>query len=158
MKELERDYNKAKADKIVAQFKEVTGYNIHNRTRKTKTMLQRSLLYHILHKQNHMNDQRIEDYQKELGIESNRSSVYSSMKKKDYYYDNFEYFKTVYDTYFDDKKNSVEEIKLRIEATTTNEDKKAIYRLIDDIDDSKLADVRELVELRIKSYSWKVAT
>ena len=158
MKELERDYDKDKADKIVAQFKEVTGYNIYNRTRKTKVVLQRSLLYHLLHQQNRMNDQRIEDYQREIGIESNRSNIYYSMKKKDYYYDNFEYFRTVYDTYFEDKKNSVEEIKLRIEATTTNEDKKAIYRLIDDIDDVKLADVRELVELRIRSYSWKVAT
>lgn len=145
------------ADKLVRDFCKVTGYDIHDRSRKTQTMLKRSLLYHVLNKENNMNDQAIEDYLCKKKVKADRSSIYHSMSKLDMYYENFDYFKTVYDTYFDDKKKSLEEVKLKIDSITLNKDKKAIYELIDDLSDTQLSDIREMIGLRIKSYAWKTS-
>jgi len=150
-----KTYDYKKADELLKEFKSVTGFDVSSESRVEGVVLLRCLFYNILTHKNYMKDIQIAHFIKSKGKNPNRSAVFHCLKKTKDYYRDFQSFKSMYDTCFNDVKQSNEEVKLKIEHITLNKDKKALYTALDTLTDLQLKDVREMVELRIKSYHWK---
>jgi hypothetical protein len=154
-------YNKDKAIELYNDFKELTKIDVFSRSKETKTMTLRSLFFKILKDNNFMNDREIADFFGEMGDVRNRSSIYHSLTKMEHYYSNFGYFRQIYDLYFYDLK---EHYGLKEQQKKVRLDKVEYQRQSDKLDDLintveckiKREDLYEMVNLRIKSWAWKV--
>ena len=148
-------YDINKANKALEKFSKLTGFNIQDTSRKTEVIALKTLFYYVLNNDLFLNDNQISNFYKTKGIKANRSSIYHSLSKFDMYYKDFNIIQEYYKIYFDIKEISQEEADLKIEHLTLNEDKKALYELLDTLEDNQLKDIREMVNLRVKSYAWK---
>lgn len=145
-----RTYNKHKAIKLYKDFKQLTKVNVFNRSKQTKIMALRSLFFKVLQDYNFMNDREIAEFFAEMGDKRNRSGIFTSLTKMEQYYLNFDFFKDIYDLYFYDSKEHQRKYKL-----SKQQDK--LDNLIDTVEDeSRRDELYEMVNLRIKSWSWKV--
>jgi len=145
-----RTYNKDKAIELYKDFKQLTKVDVFNRSRETKIMVLRSLFYRVLQDNNFMNDREIAEFFTEMGDRRDRSSIYISLTKINHYYSNFDYFRKIYDLYFYDLKEPQIQYKL-----DRQQDK--LDNLIDTVECKIRRDeLYEMVNLRIKSWSWKV--
>ena len=145
-----RTYNKHKAIELYKDFKQLTKVNVFNRSKQTKIMVLRSLFYKVLQDNNFMNDREIAEFFTEMGDKRNRSGIFTSLTKMEQYYLNFDFFKDIYDLYFYDLKEDQRKYKL-----SKQQDK--LNNLIDTVEDeSRRDELYEMVNLRIKSWSWKV--
>ncbi len=143
-------YNKNKAIELYNDFKQLTKVDVFNKSRKTKIMTLRSLFYKVLQDNNFMNDREIAEFFTEMEDKRNRSSIYASLTKMEHYYLNFDYFREIYDLYFYDLKEHQGQYKL-----DRQQDK--LDSLIDTVECKIRRDeLYEMVNLRIKSWSWKV--
>ena len=145
-----RRYNKETAIELTELFEEQTGFNVKDNSRKLKTILLRTILYKVLIDKNYMNDRQVSEFLEEVyGVFRNRSSIFCSLAKVDLYYNQIKDFRDAYDLFFDDKKKPVNPNVI------SDEQKNDLYSLINRIPKDKVEDIRQLLELRLKSYSWK---
>lgn len=148
-------YNEDEADRLTKEYCELVDFDITNKSRKIIFVLKRVLHYQVLHKLNNMNDQNISDYLASRGVNTNRSSIWQSLSKTDHYYSEFEFFRTIYDSYFKDFKERSNGIKASMDKIALNKVKESVHELINDLSIDEMKDMKEFVELRIKSYVWR---
>jgi hypothetical protein len=154
-------YNKDKAIELYNDFKELTKIDVFSRSKETKTMTLRSLFFKILKVNNFMNDREIADFFGEMGDVRNRSSIYHSLTKMEHYYSNFGYFKQTYDLYFYDLKEKYSSKEQQKKVKLYNVEYQRQSDKLDDLINTveckiKRDDLYEMVNLRIKSWAWKV--
>tara|TARA_B110000967_G_C18857617_1_gene548137 strand:+ start:973 stop:1524 length:552 start_codon:yes stop_codon:yes gene_type:complete len=167
-----KDYNLTIANMIANYFSEATGFDLKSNTRTPKYSYLKSLLYKMFKEYNDMNDRMISDYFRDtVGVSKNRSAIYTSLNKIDVYYLNYEEFRDYYDAFFKDKieqrgrKTSkrkayllvkkIKESKFKASLSYTDLDKIELGKTISKLPDDRFKDIKDLVELRIKSWSWK---
>lgn len=160
------EYNKELADKLAKDFEELTGIDLNDGSRKTEVMIARTLFYKILRDINFMKDRMIASWFKSIGVKRDRSSIFQSLKKINIYYKSYASFRKVYNIYFNDraeefltieesKKKALKDIKYNINKKALSSDKDSLELIIGTIPADRRDEVRELVSLRIKSWSWK---
>ncbi len=159
-------YNKENADELAIDFEELTGIQLNSDSRETEIMITRTLFYKILKDLNFMNDRMISEWFKERGVNKGRSSITHALSKVGIYYKSYASFRNRYNIYFNDKaeefltieqaqKKRLKDIKQNVHTNTLNKDKDALEVLIDSIPEDRRDEVREIVSLRVKSWSWK---
>jgi hypothetical protein len=160
------EYNKELADKLATDFEELTGINLNDDSRKTEVMIARTLFYKILRDINFMKDRMISSWFKSRGVKRDRSSIFQSLQKINIYYKSYASFRNVYNIYFNDraeefltieesKKKALKDIKYNINKKALSSDKDSLELIIGTIPEDRRDEIRELVSLRIKSWSWK---
>lgn len=154
------------AEELSNDFIKLTKNNLYKKSRESYDVTTRTLFYKILNEINFMNDRQISDWFMQNGMKVNRSSIYQALNKIDIYYNSFEFFRNFYDVYFDDKKQSrkksLQAKKKRLQAIKSSISIKALTRqkdkldlIIEDLPKEKREEIFELVNLRVKSWSWK---
>ncbi len=161
-----KKYNLEVANMLCNYFSELTGFELGGRGRTPKESYLRALLYRVLKDLNDMNDRAIARHFTEVvGDRRNRSSVYHAFNKMDVYYTNYKEFRDYYDIFFKDKvleRQELEANEQRLRYITLSKmvsfsDSKRIEisKMIEGVPDDKIQEIRDLINLRIKSWSWK---
>tara|TARA_R110000772_G_scaffold30834_1_gene76588 strand:- start:1459 stop:2013 length:555 start_codon:yes stop_codon:yes gene_type:complete len=172
-----KKYDLEVANMLCNYFSELTGFELGGRGRTPKESYLRALLYRVLKDLNDMNDRAIARHFTEVvGDRRNRSSIYHAFNKMDTYYKNHEAFRDYYDVFFKDKVKDREReearenrIELRIKAdeerlreitlskmvSFVDSKRIEINNMIAEVPDDKIQEIRDLMSLRIKSWSWK---
>jgi hypothetical protein len=161
-----RGYNIETADQLAADFEKLTGISLNDTSRKTNSVITRSLFYKVLEKFNYMNDRLISEWFERRGVKRNRSSIFHSMANVDKYYKRYPLFRDYYDVYFKDKlkkrleyknakKKRLEEYKEIVKQMHLKEKKDPLSMLIKNLPIDKREEIYEMVNLRVKSWSWK---
>ncbi len=151
-------YNKEGADELTNEFCNRTGLDIYSNSRKLENVYLRVLLYKILSLLNGMNDRMISEYFAEYGIKRHRSSICVALNKINFYYGNHKYFRELYDYYFNDSHRYeilTGDTKQRRMASHDPKNWDELDNLIFDLPKGKRGEIYDLVNLRIKSWSWK---
>jgi len=159
-------YNKQTADDLAKDFEELTGIELNSNSRKTEIMITRTLFYKILMDVNFMNDRMISDWFQSRGVKRHRASIFHSLQKIGIYYKTYPSFRKFYNVYFNDKaeefltieqaqKKRLKDSKQNVCINVLKKDKDALQLLIDTIPEDRREEVREIVSLRVKSWSWK---
>ena len=171
------DYNLEIANSLARYYKELTGIDYKSTRRTPKDAYLRSLFYKILVDLNEMNDRMISEYfEKVYKTHRNRASIYHSLLKIDVYYTNYKEFRDFYDNFFLDKADirDIEDLRQKRIKRKAELEKERLYKLkimnriseskkrriaLDDliatIDDNRIEEIKEMISLRIKSWSWK---
>ena len=172
-----KKYNLEVANMLCNYFSELTGFELGGRGRTPKESYLRALLYRVLKDLNDMNDRAIARHFTEVvGDRRNRSSVYHAFNKMDVYYEAYDEFRDYYDIFFKDKvesrrkkeirRNKIEskkradeerlrEITLSKMVSFSDSKRIEISKMIEGVPDDKIQEIRDLISLRIKSWSWK---
>jgi len=156
-----KDYNSEEADNILAKYVGLTNMQITSKSKKTKEAYTRALFYKVLMQFNFMNDRQASDYFLDKGAVRNRSSIFHALSKIDMYYTTYKDFRNIYNIYFDDKliedklKEKQNRLSFSAYSNTPNYDNDALQVLINSLPDNRRDEVFEIVELRVKSWSWK---
>ena len=172
-----KKYNLEVANMLCNYFSELTGFELGGRGRTPKESYLRALLYRVLKDLNDMNDRAIARHFTEVvGDRRNRSSVYHAFNKMDVYYANYDEFRDYYDVFFKDKvleRERLDAKKDRIEAAKKADEERLreitlskmvsfsdskrieISNIIAEVPDDKIQEIRDLIRLRVKSWSWK---
>ena len=167
------DYDLKVANMIANYFSEVTEFNLSSESRTPRYSYLKSMLYKLFKDYNDMNDRMISEYfRDEIGVSKNRSAIYTALNKVDVYYLNYKEFRDYYDTFFKDKieqrwktevkrkeylaKKKVKRSKFNDTVSFTELNKNVLREIISKLPDNKVKEIKDLVELRIKSWSWKV--
>ena len=98
-----KDYNVTEANKIFEKYNSLSRFDPLIKTRKTKSVYFRALLYKVLIDFNFMNDRQITDFFLSKGKKMNRVAILQAVKKIDIYYRDFQDFRDLYDVYYGDK-------------------------------------------------------
>lgn len=160
------DYNLKEANKILANLVELTDFNIQDNSRKPTQAYLRAILYKNLITFNYMNDRQISNWFKTQGLTKDRVSILHAIKKIDVYFLNYQGFRNVYNTYYDDR---IEESQVLNSKNKVKKDLKGLKRFVlprqmDDalqnkvntvVNQSQRWELYEMINLRIKSWSWK---
>ena len=171
------DYNLEIANSLARYYKELTGIDYKSTRRTPKDAYLRSLFYKILVDLNEMNDRMISEYfEKVYKTHRNRASIYHSLLKIDVYYTNYKEFRDFYDNFFLDKADirDIEDLRQKRIKRKAELEQERLYKLkimnriseskkrriaLDDliatIDDNRIEEIKEMISLRIKSWSWK---
>ena len=167
------DYDLTVANMIANYFSEATGFDLRSESRTPRYSYLKSMLYKLFKDYNDMNDRMISEYfRDEIGVSKNRSAIYTALNKVDVYYLNYKEFRDYYDTFFKDKieqrwktevkrkeylaKKKVKRSKFNDTVSFTELNKNVLREIISKLPDNKVKEIKDLVELRIKSWSWKV--
>jgi hypothetical protein len=167
------DYDLTVANMIANYFSEATGFDLRSERRTPRYSYLKSMLYKLFKDYNDMNDRMISEYfRDEIGVSKNRSAIYTALNKVDVYYLNYKEFRDYYDTFFKDKieqrwktevkrkeylaKKKVKRSKFNDTVSFTELNKNVLREIISKLPDNKVKEIKDLVELRIKSWSWKV--
>ena len=167
------DYDLTVANMIANYFSEATGFDLRSESRTPRYSYLKSMLYKLFKDYNDMNDRMISEYfRDEIGVSKNRSAIYTALNKVDVYYLNYKEFRDYYDTFFKDKieqrwktevkrkeylaKKKVNRGKFNDTVSFTELNKNVLREIISKLPDNKVKEIKDLVELRIKSWSWKV--
>ena len=161
-----KDYNITEANKIFEKYNSLSRFDPLIKTRKTKSVYFRALLYKVLIDFNFMNDRQITDFFLTKGKKMNRVAILQAVKKIDIYYRDFQDFRELYDVYYGDKieqrklieekqKNRINQFNRKVAQTLPNYKKDALEVLIDTIPLNKRDEILEFVNMRVKSWSWK---
>ena len=159
-------YNKDNADELAKDFEELTGIQLNSDSRETDIMITRTLFYKILKDLNFMNDRMISEWFELRGVNKGRSSITHALHKIGIYYKSYALFRNRYNVYFNDRaeeflsieqtqKKAIRDIKQNLHTSISNKNKDALDILIDSVPQDRRDEVREIVSLRIKSWSWK---
>lgn len=169
---MRRDYNLDVANMLVKCLSEAANVDFREVSKENKHVYSTSLLYKLFKDYNGMNDRMMSDYFKEvMGVSKNRSAIYTSLKKVDIYYSSHEDFRCLYDSFFNDKIDArVEKETKRKEYLSKEDDRKSelknrvsfaefsrkkLINTVKELPEDRFKEIKELVELRIKSWSWK---
>jgi hypothetical protein len=161
-----KDYSISDANKILEDFQELSGVDPLILSQKPIDAYFRALLYKVLMDFNYMNDRQIEDFFWSKRIKRTRVAVYHAIRKIDLYYHNYSDFRNVYNIYFDDKieefklldnkiKGKAEELNNRVKGILPKKENDALQLLINSLPSYRRDEVYEIVNLRVKSWSWK---
>ena len=161
-----KDYSIADANKILQDFQELSGVDPLILSQKPIDAYFRALLYKVLMDFNYMNDRQIEDFFWSKRIKRTRVAVYHAIRKIDLYYHNYSDFRNVYNIYFDDKieefklldnkiKGRAEELNNRVKGILPKKENDALQLLINSLPSYRRDEVYEIVNLRVKSWTWK---
>jgi hypothetical protein len=93
-----------------------------------------------------MNDRMISEYFAEYGIKRNRASIFVGLNKISQYYNHYNHFKQLYDSYFSDGSRY---------NTNTHKPGDALDELVFSLPKDRRREIYELVNLRVKSWNWK---
>ena len=159
-------YNKDNADELAKDFEELTGIQLNSDSRETDIMITRTLFYKILKDLNFMNDRMISEWFELRGVNKGRSSITHALHKIGIYYKSYAVFRNRYNIYFNDRaeeflsieqtqKKAIKDVKQNLHTNILNKGKDSLDILIDSVPQDKRDEVREIVSLRIKSWSWK---
>lgn len=170
-------YNLEVANMLSNFIVELTGIDLKSRGRTPRESYSKALLYRVLKDLNNMTDRDIASYFTEvIGNKINRSSVYHAFNKMDVYYEAYDEFRDYYDIFFKDKvesrrkkelrRNKIEskkradeerlrEITLSKMVSFSDSKRIEISKMIEGVPDDKIQEIRDLISLRIKSWSWK---
>lgn len=159
-------YNKQNADELAIDFEKLTGIELNSDSRETEIMINRTLFYKILKELCFMNDRMISEWFESRGVNKGRSSITHALSKISIYYKSFPSFRDRYNIYFSDKaeefitiekhqKKHLKDIKQNISTNVLNRGKDGLELLIDTIPEDRRDEIREIISLRIKSWSWK---
>jgi hypothetical protein len=166
MANINKDYNITEADKIFNKYNSLSRFDPLIKTRETKAVYFRALLYKVLMDFNYMNDRQVADYFLLKGKKTNRVSILQAVKKTGIYYRDFADFRKLYDVYFGDKvednkliqerkRNRINSINLKAGKVSANSDNDALNNLINDLPLDRRSEVLERLQLMVKSWSWK---
>jgi len=161
-----RNYDKTFADELAKDFCQIARINLKDGSRYGDAPAFRALLYKVLNELNDMNDRMISEWFKEQKIVRNRSSIFHALKKVGTYYNSSRPFRVVYDIYFNDRREEnikrerirLEKLKARtknIKQIVSRVDSDRLNMLIDTVPEERREEVFNVVNLRIKSWSWK---
>ena len=167
------DYDLTVANMIANYFSEATGFDLRSESRTPRYSYLKSMLYKLFKDYNDMNDRMISEYfRDEIGVSKNRSAIYTSLNKIDVYYLNYKEFRDYYDTFFKDKieqrwkteakrkeylaSKKSKQSKFNDTVSFTELNKNVLREIISKLPDNKVKEIKDLVELRVKSWSWKV--
>jgi len=147
-----KEYDKDLAIKLSKEYFEKTGFDFKVRNREPLQAGLRSLLYNVFRRNGDMNDRCIKDFFAEYGHTSAISSISVGRGKLDYYYKEFDLIREFYDSYFNDKQKQflLKEKKKELLKEGNN-----LMALVHTIPEHRKQEVYELVNLKIKSWSWK---
>lgn len=159
-------YNKQNADELAIDFEKLTGIELNSDSRETEIMINRTLFYKILKELSFMNDRMISEWFESRGVHKGRSSITHALSKISIYYKSFPSFRDRYNIYFSDKaeefitiekhqKKHLKDIKQNISTNISNKGKDGLQLLIDTIPEDRRDEIREIISLRVKSWSWK---
>ena len=112
------------------------------------------------------------EYFKEvIGVSKNRSAIYTSLKKIDVYYSSHKEFRCFYDSFFKDKfelrlekearrkeylnAEYARKIQLKPVVSFINHKRRLLLDTVSKLPDHRIIEIKELIDLRIKSWSWK---
>ena len=170
------DYNLKEANKILANLVELTGFNIQDNSRKPTQAYLRAILYKNLITFNYMNDRQISSWFKTQGLTKDRVSILHAIKKIDVYFLNYQGFRNVYNTYYDDRIEESKALSLKTKKTKKNDNFNSpngfalpndsalpnnlliddpLQNLINKLPMDKRWEIYETLNLRVKSWSWK---
>ena len=139
-----RAYNESLADEYFNKFTEINGDL--NLSKDEMSCAKRSLIYNVFRRHCGMSDEAIKRYLESKGIIKSRSTVRHGRLMIEQYYNSFDFFKPMYKTFFRDKKR---------EYKRKNRNMKRFEKLIKDLGKSEMDEIHELIQLRVKSWSWK---
>jgi len=158
------DYNLKEANKILAHLVELTGFNIQDNSRKPTQAYLRAILYKNLITFNYMNDRQISSWFKTQGLTKDRVSILHAIKKIDVYFLNYQGFRNVYNTYYDDRIKESKSLSLKTKNTKKNNNfalpnnlliDDPLQDLINKLPMDKRWEIYKTLNLRVKSWSWK---
>tara|TARA_R110000737_G_scaffold1601_3_gene4868 strand:+ start:2176 stop:2727 length:552 start_codon:yes stop_codon:yes gene_type:complete len=166
------DYDLRVAKMISKHFSQNTGLDLKSISKTPRNTYLRSLLYKLLKDNNSMKDRMISHYfENYVGIKRNRSAIFTSLSKINLYYTNYSEFRNYYDVFFKDKiKGRIKkELKTReflasrkLKKTEPNDNvsfnkfnRESLNEVISKLPEDKVKEIRDLVNLRIKSWDWK---
>lgn len=161
------DYSKENADELAKDFELLTGINLGNDSRETEIMFTRTLFYKVLKELNFMNDRMISEWFELRGSKKGRSSITHALSKISMYYKSYGNFREKYNIYFNDKaeefitlekskRKALKDIKDNLNTNISNKGKDGLEVLINTVSNQdKRDELRDLIDLRIKSWSWK---
>ena len=161
-----RTYNVEAAQQLADKFVEITEIDLTSTSRHQEEAYLRALLYKIMVDVNGMNDRMISEWFEDIGVKRNRSSIFHALRKIDVYYESYVKFRDVYDLFFDDKKRHRERIESkkservriineRIARKIEAGERSKIHELADVIPEDRIDEMYEMMNLKIKSWSWK---
>ncbi len=156
MKEKKR-YDKERADLLAERFEKLTGVDIDSKSRIVKEATLKALFWKILVDFNYMNDRNISEWYKDRGVSRNRSSIHIAMSKVGLYYSNYKFFRGIYSMYYSEEPESDfnEEKVTKVLKSYNEHQKDKLNDLINSLPAEKRTEIYELVNLRVKSWSWK---
>jgi len=160
------DYKKETADELARDFEVLTGIDLNSNSRKTEIMITRTLFYKILRDVNFMNDRMIAEWFNSRGVKRNRASIFQALQKIGIYYKTYPSFRDFYNVYFNDKaeefftieqtqKRALKESKRNLHINSLKIGKDSLELLIDTIPEDRRDEIRKLITMRVKSWSWK---
>jgi hypothetical protein len=166
MANINKDYNITEADKIFNKYNSLCTFDPLIKTRETKAVYFRALLYKVLMHFNYMNDRQVADYFLLKGKKTNRVSILQAVKKTGIYYRDFSDFRTLYDVYFGDnaqirrlieekKENIIIKNKKRFAKRIPNRINDKLHNFVDTIPKDRQQEILERLQLMVKSWSWK---
>ena len=152
-------YDLIKATDLLRDYKKLVPVNIFEPSRRPHYVQYRTLFYKILMDKNKMQDNEVAHFFKLNGLERERSGICIAVSKiKLVYRDNYP-LRDVYDTYFDDLeeyRNTLEKTNLEKFRVKDERESDELSRLVDSVEEPfRRAELLEMVNLKIKSWSWK---
>lgn len=140
-------YDYELANECFKEFRKNNKGDLYDTSRKDSAVRLRSLFCNVLKEYLSMNDRMISEFLAIKGIKISRSAIFHARSRTELYYNACPYFRKMYDAYFSDR--------VEIEKPTPKVHKDALDKLIDSLPFDKRGDIYEMVNLRVKSWSWK---
>ena len=145
-------YSKRKAFKRLKKFVKLTNYDINIQSRRAYEVRMRSLLCVVLKEKNGMLDYMISDFLAINGVDLDRSSIFTAIKRADYYYLNFKDYRDFYDIYFSDRMPKSEAVKVKADKNIIKDE---LHYLIQDLPTERRSEVLDSLIMKVKSWDWK---
>ena len=142
-------YDYELANECFKEFRKNNKGDLYDTSRKDSAVRLRSLFCNVLKEYLSMNDRMISEFLATKGINISRSAIFHGRSRTELYYNACPYFRKMYDAYFSDR------IKIEKPTLKPKVHKDALDKLIDSLPFDKRGDIYEMVNLRVKSWSWK---
>lgn len=138
---------------VLGFFESRNSPDIFENTREMGVVEYRQLFHTIMRKRYNKTYQEIASFCCNMGRKTNHSTIINSVKKTintNYYA--YDHIANIYDAYFQDKREErIAKLMAKQRKNGTNE----LIDLLNSIPETKVSEIRELVELRIQSWSWR---
>ena len=138
-------YDYELANECFKEFRKNNKGDLYDMSRKESVVRLRTLFFNVLKEYLGMNDRMISDFLATKGIKLGRSAIFHGISRTDLYYNDCPYFRKMYDAYFSDRNKEL----------IPKVSKDTLDKLIESIPSNKRDEIYEMVNLRVKSWSWK---
>ena len=144
-------YDMELANECFSEFRKNTKADLYDTSRNKNVVRLRALFYKIMTEYLDMNNRMISDFLSTKGIKKGGCTIYHAKANIEHYYKDSIYFRNTYDKYFTDRADSRKEII----TVAPPEPKDELDKIIQDLPFDKRGEIYEMVNLRVKSWSWK---